>query len=180
MVTPHYHYGPDIDGYEYDRWGTYHRADRNGLGVDRTPNGTGYTTQYNEPWCTKYADKKQCPQELLLFFHYVRYDEVLSSGKTLIQHIYDTHFEGVNEVEEMIASWKAWKEEMAEDVYERVLSRMERQLSNAIEWRDRVNTYFYRKSGVKDALSRKIYEQDDLDKVIRNIIRKYNNKKRGY
>ena len=158
MVTPHYHYGPDIDGYEYDRWGTYHRADRNGLGVDRTPNGTGYTTQYNEPWCTKYADKKQCPQELLLFFHYVRYDEVLSSGKTLIQHIYDTHFEGVNEVEEMIAGWKAWKEEMAEDVYERVLSRMERQLSNAIEWRDRVNTYFYRKSGVKDALSRKIYE----------------------
>ena len=158
MVTPHYHYGPDIDGYEYDRWGTYHRADRNGLGVDRTPNGTGYTTQYNEPWCTKYADKKQCPQELLLFFHYVRYDEVLSSGKTLIQHIYDTHFEGVNEVEEMIAGWKAWKEEMAEDVYERVLSRMESQLSNAIEWRDRVNTYFYRKSGVKDALSRKIYE----------------------
>ena len=91
-------------------------------------------------------------------FHYVRYDEVLASGKTLIQHIYDTHFEGVNEVEEMIAGWKAWKEEMAEDVYERVLSRMERQLSNAIEWRDRVNTYFYRKSGVKDALSRKIYE----------------------
>ena len=92
----------------------------------------------------------------MLFFHYVRYDEVLASGKTLIQHIYDTHFEGVNE--EMIVSWKAWKEEMAEDVYERVLSRMERQLSNAIEWRDRVNTYFYRKSGVKDALSRKIYE----------------------
>ena len=56
------------------------------------------------------------------------------------------------------AEGKAWKEEMAEDVYERVLSRMERQLSNAIEWRDRVNTYFYRKSGVKDALSRKIYE----------------------
>ncbi len=32
-------------------------------------------------------------------------------------------------MEEMIAGWKAWKEEMAEDVYERVLSRMERQLS---------------------------------------------------
>ena len=49
MVTPHYHYGPDIDGYEYDRWGTYHRADREGLGVDRTPMGTGYTDQYNVP-----------------------------------------------------------------------------------------------------------------------------------
>lgn len=158
MVTPHYHYGPDIDGYEYDRWGTYHRADRDGLGVDRTPAGTGYTDQYNEPWRSVYADVKRCPEELVLFFHYVRYDAVLSSGKTLIQHIYDTHFEGVEEVEMMIATWKQLREKLAEDVFKRVQERMDRQLANAVEWRDRVNTYFYRKSGVKDARGRKIYE----------------------
>ena len=158
MVTPHYHYGPDIDGYEYDRWGTYHRANRDGLGVDRTPAGTGYTDQYNEPWRTVYADPETCPEELLLFFHYVRYDAVLKSGKTLIQHIYDTHFEGVEEVEEMIARWESLQDKLAEDVYERVHERMERQLANAREWRDRVNTYFYRKSGAKDAQGRKIYE----------------------
>lgn len=158
MVTPHYHYGPDIDGYEYDRWGTYHRADRDGLGVDRTPAGTGYTDQYNEPWRSIYADVRKCPEELVLFFHYVRYDAVLSSGKTLIQHIYDTHFEGVEEVEAMIATWKRLREKLAEDVYQRVQERMDRQLANAVEWRDRVNTYFYRKSGVKDAKGRKIYE----------------------
>ena len=158
MVTPHYHYGPDIDGYEYDRWGTYHRADRDGLGVDRTPAGTGYTNQYNEPWRTIYADRNQCPEELLLFFHYVRYDAMLKSGKTLIQHIYDTHFEGVEEVEAMMETWKSIKKNIASDVYERVLERMERQLTNAIEWRDRVNTYFYRKSGVKDNQGRLIYE----------------------
>ena len=158
MVTPHYHYGPDIDGYEYDRWGTYHRADRDGLGVDRTPAGTGYTDQYNEPWRTVYADPETCPEELLLFFHYVRYDAVLKSGKTLIQHIYDTHFEGVEEVKEMIACWESLRDKLAEDVYERVHERMERQLANAREWRDRVNTYFYRKSGAEDAQGRKIYE----------------------
>ncbi len=158
MVTPHYHYGPDVDGYEYDRWGTYHRADRDGLGVDRTPAGTGYTTQYNEPWATIYASREQCPEELLLFFHYVRYDEVLKTGKTLIQHIYDTHYEGVEEVEAMISVWDKLKENLASDVYERVRERMERQLSNAVEWRDRINTYFYRKSGVKDIRNRKIYE----------------------
>lgn len=158
MVTPHYHYGPDIDGYEYDRWGTYHRADRNGIGVDRTPQGTGYTEQYNEPWKTIYADKEQCPEELLLFFHYIRYDAILKTGKTLIQHIYDTHFEGVEEVEAMIDNWKALQENLVPDVYERVLERMNRQLSNAIEWRDRVNTYFYRKSGAKDLKGRTIYE----------------------
>ncbi len=158
MVTPHYHYGPDIDGYEYDRWGTYHRADCNGLGVDRTPSGTGYTNQYNEPWRTIYADVEQCPQELLLFFHYIRYDYTLKSGKTLIQHIYDTHFEGVEEVEAMIAVWKSLQNRIAGEVYGRVLERMELQLANAKEWRDRVNTYFYRKSGVKDEKGRTIYE----------------------
>ena len=158
MVTPHYHYGPSIDGYEYDRWGTYHRADWQGIGVDRTPAGTGYTEQYNEPWKTIYADIKECPEELLLFFHHVRYDTVLKSGKTLIQHIYDTHFEGVEEVEQMIVTWKSLQQDIAKDVYERVLERMERQLDNAKEWRDQVNTYFYRKCGIKDAKGRKIYQ----------------------
>lgn len=158
MVRPHYHYGPDIDGYEYDRWGTYHRADREGLGVDRTPAGTGYTEQYNEPWRSIYADPQKCPEELLLFFHYIRYDTELKSGKTLIQHIYDTHFEGVEEVKNMIASWESLQGKLDEDVYGRVRQRMESQLGNAREWRDRVNTYFYRKSGVKDAYGRKIYE----------------------
>lgn len=157
MVTPHDHYGPDIDGYEYDRWGTYHRADRDGLGVDRTPAGTGYTEQYNEPWRSIYADRSRCPEELLLFFHYVRYDERLKKGKTLIQHIYDTHFEGVEEVEEMRRRFEALRGEIAEDVYLRVSGRMERQLANAREWRDRVNTYFYRKSGVPDDKGRRIY-----------------------
>ena len=126
--------------------------------MDRTPAGTGYTDQYNEPWNTIYADPQTCPEELLLFFHYVRYDAKLKSGKTLIQHIYDTHFEGVEEVEAMLACWDSLREKLEEDVYGRVRERMERQLANAVEWRDRVNTYFYRKSGVKDAYRRKIYE----------------------
>jgi alpha-glucuronidase len=36
MVRPGHHYGPDVDGYEYTPWGTYHFADRDGIGVDRT------------------------------------------------------------------------------------------------------------------------------------------------
>ena len=28
---PGHHYGPNVDGYEYDKWGTYHRADINGI-----------------------------------------------------------------------------------------------------------------------------------------------------
>lgn len=46
-----------------------------------------------------------CPDELLLFFHHVPYGHVLHSGRTVIQHIYDTHFEGVAEVEEDRRVW---------------------------------------------------------------------------
>lgn len=157
MVTPHYHYGPDIDGYEYDRWGTYHRADLHGIGVDRTAEGTGYVDQYKEPWRSKYADIKTCPEELLLFFHYVPYTYVLSTGKTLIQHIYDTHFEGVMEVEEMKRRWNTLEGKISDRAFRCVSERLDRQLANAIEWRDRVNTYFYRKCGIEDEKGRTIY-----------------------
>lgn len=157
MVNPHYHYGPNVDGYEYDKWGTYHRADRNGVGVDRTINGTGYAAQYNEPNASMYERLETCPEELLLFFHHVSYDYVLKSGKTLIQHIYDTHFEGVEEVEDMIRALHTLQEQLPEEVYLRVSARFALQLESAIEWRDRINTYFYRKSGADDSKHRRIY-----------------------
>lgn len=157
MVTPHTHYGPSVDGYEYSRWGTYHRADHLGIGVDRTINGTAYVAQYYEPNASMYNDIKTCPEELLLFFHHVPYTYQLSSGKTLIQHIYDSHFDGVNEVEAMIASWEKLKEKLPQPIYELVSNRFMKQLDNAKEWRDQVNSYFYRKSGIADEKGRKIY-----------------------
>ncbi len=157
MVNPNHHYGPNVDGYEYDKWGTYHRADRNGLGVDRTRKGTGYVTQYNEPNASMYEHLETCPEELLLFFHHVSYDHILKSGKTLIQHIYDTHFEGVEEVKSMIEGLQTLQELLPQDVYLRMSERFEQQLESAKEWRDRINTYFYRKSGVDDCKNRKIY-----------------------
>ncbi len=158
MINPSDHYGPNVDGFEYDVWGTYHRSDRNGMGQDRTVlNGTGYTAQYNEPLCSMYENVETTPDELRLFFHYTKYDYVLSSGKTVIQHIYDTHFEGVEEVEKMIAAWKTLEGSIDKRVFDRVNERFEKQLRNAIEWRDRVNTYFYRMSGINDEHGRTIY-----------------------
>lgn len=157
MVNPMGHYGPSVDGYEYSRWGTYHRADLWGLGVDRTDRGTGYAQQYYEPNASMYNDPETCPEELLLFFHHLPYAHKLRSGKTIIQHIYDTHFEGVEEVEEMIAEWRSLEGKIAPDVFCAVTARFELQLYNAKEWRDQVNSYFYRKCGIADEKGRKIY-----------------------
>jgi len=158
MVKPHYHYGPDVDGYEYSPWGTYHFADRDGVGVDRTrATGTGYTGQYPPPWCDVYESLDTCPDELLLFFHHVPYGHVLHSGKTVIQHIYDTHFEGVERVRGLRPLWDRVAGLVDPALHARVAERLDEQLRCAIEWRDQINTYFYRKSGVPDAHGRTIY-----------------------
>ena len=157
MVTPATHYGCSVDGYEYDRWGTYHRADHLGLGVDRTDKGTGYALQYNEPNASIYNSTEKCPDELVLFFHHLPYTHVLHNGKTVIQHIYDTHFEGYDEAEGLAKKWESLKCRINENIFENVSARFKRQLANAREWRDQVNTYFHRISGIEDAKGREIH-----------------------
>ncbi|KAF6608253.1 MULTISPECIES: alpha-glucuronidase [Lactococcus] len=158
MMVPHYHYGPSVNGYEYDRWGAYHFADRNGLGIDRTSaTGTGYVSLYAPEVAKIFEDKSQTPDEILLFFHYVEYGQLLKNGKTLIQTIYDQHFEGFERVESYLKSWQTLIGEIDELTYNNVLERLKLQLENAKNWRDQVNTYFYRMSGIPDEIGREIY-----------------------
>ncbi|MGW6502060.1 alpha-glucuronidase [Nonomuraea angiospora] len=159
MVRPGHHYGPDVDGYEYTPWGTYHFADRDGVGVDRTrATGTGFTGQYPQPWSDVYESLERCPDELLLFFHHVPYGHVLHSGSTVIQHIYDTHFAGAEEAAETRLHWEKLADTGAvdPDLYARVKERLDEQVRCAEEWRDQINAYFFRKSGVPDARGRHI------------------------
>lgn len=157
MVNPNYHYGPNVDGYEYDRWGTYHRADHLGIGVDRSHNGTGYAGLYREPNASLYDNPEKCPEELLLFFHHMPYEYRLQSGKTILQHIYDTHFDGVALVDEMVRRFEKLKGKLPEKQYERMAQRFAHQKEHSREWRDQINTYFYRKTGIPDEKGRKIY-----------------------
>ncbi|GIJ79801.1 alpha-glucuronidase [Micromonospora phaseoli] len=158
MVRPGHHYGPDVDGYEYTSWGTYHFADRDGVGVDRTrATGTGFTGQYPPPWSQVYESLASCPDELLLFFHHVPYGHLLHSGGTVIQHIYDTHFDGMAEVAEMCRRWKSLAGLVDAALHARVTERLDEQLRCAQEWCDQINAYFYRRSGIPDAHGRTLY-----------------------
>lgn len=158
MVNPGHHYGPNVDGYEYSRWGTYHRANHYGIGVDRSvQTGTGYAGQYFKENAVKYESIEICSDELLLFFHHVPYTHQLKSGKTVIQHIYDSHFTGVEQAKALKKKWEGLKNKMDENRYSNILARLSEQVEHAREWRDVINSYFYRKSGIPDDLDRKIY-----------------------
>lgn len=156
MVTPHVHYGPSPEGYEFSPWGTFHRATRDAVGIDRTAAGTGYTEQYPEPWRTLYSRPETTPDLLKLFFHRLPYGYVMDDGRTLIQRIYDDHFEGLAETEAMAEQLQTL--DLPSPAREEAAERMQKQLRNAREWCDIINTYFHRMSGAEDAKGRKIYE----------------------
>ena len=154
MVNPCHHYGPNVDGYEFSEWGTYHRSDAEGMGVERGAKGTGYIAQYNEPNASLYENLETCPDELLLFMHHVPYTYRLHSGKTVIQHIYDSHYEGAEEAVRMRSAWCSLKDKIDRKRFERVLERFDLQVESAAEWRDAICTYYRQKSGIADEKGR--------------------------
>ena len=146
------HYGPGVASSEKNGWGQWHRADHEGVGMDRTTaTGTGYVGQYSPEIQKPYETLQAMPDNLLLFFYHVPYTYVLHSGETVIQYIYDSHYEGVERVREYVREWKSLRGLIDEARYEFVLGRLKYQVGHATVWRDAVCNWFYRTSGIPDA-----------------------------
>lgn len=75
----------------------------------------------------------------------------------MIQHIYDTHFAGVEAVLEYQQRWSALEGQLPADVFGEVTARLVEQVRCATEWRDQMCSYFLRKSGIPDDASRLIF-----------------------
>jgi alpha-glucuronidase len=149
------HYGPGIESSERNGWGQWHRADEKGIGMDRTvATGTGYVGQYRVPVAARYESIESTPDELLLFFHHVPYTFPLHSGKTVIQHVYDSHYEGAELAEHFVRQWSSLKGRIDDERYADVLARLEYQAGHAIVWRDAIGNWFLRASGIPDAKGR--------------------------
>ena len=145
------HYGPNIESSEENGWGQWHRADEKGIGMDRTvATGTGFVGQYRPPVAKIYESLSTTPDELLLFFHHVPYTYELHSKKTVIQYIYDSHYEGAAEVAEFVDQWKSLQGHVDAQRFNDVLARLEYQSGHAIVWRDAICNYFLKKSGIPD------------------------------
>jgi alpha-glucuronidase len=145
------HYDPGPESSEENGWGQWHRADHQGIGVDRTvATGTGFIGQYPPEVQTVYESLARCPDNLLLFFHHVPYTYVLRSGKTVIQHIYDSHYDGADAARDFISQWEALKSHMEEERYRDILTRLQYQAGEAVVWRDTICNWIYGLSGVAD------------------------------
>ncbi len=149
------HYGPGIESSENNGWGQWHRADHEGIGMDRSvATGTGYSGQYPEAVAKTYESLQTTPDELILFFHHVPYTYKLHSGKTVIQHIYDSHYQGVDQVQGFMKQWKSLHGRIDDVRYGDVLKRLEYQVGHATVWRDAICNYFLKLSGIPDQQER--------------------------
>ncbi len=149
------HYGVNVEASERNGWGQWHRADESGVGMDRTTaTGTGYIGQYRPAVAAHLESLATCPDDLLLFLHHVPYTYKLHSGKTVIQSIYDSHYEGADAAAAYVEQWRSLRGLIDEHRYNEVLSQLDYQAGQAVVWRDAVNTWFARASTIPDAKGR--------------------------
>ncbi len=149
------HYGVAVEASERNGWGQWHRADDKGVGMDRTvATGTGFTGQYAPPVQAVYESVVRCPDELLLFLHHVPYTHRLHSGETVIQRIYDSHYEGAAAVAGYLREWATLKGSVDDQRFEEIREQLDYQTGQAIVWRDGVTRWFHRASRIADAKGR--------------------------
>ena len=149
------HYGVAVEASERNGWGQWHNADEKGAGMDRTvATGTGFIGQYHPAVASVYESLATCPDDLLLFLHHVPYTYRLHSGQTVIQYIYDSHYQGADAVAGYVDAWKPLQGRIDDQRYGEVLAQLEYQAGQAQVWCDAVTMWFLRASGIPDARGR--------------------------
>lgn len=142
-----HHYGPEPDGFiaSYPlEWCPvyYHKADKAGVGFDRTKKGSGAVEQYRKPFDKQYNDLKTCPEEYLLWFHHVAWDYKMKNGKTLWQNLQAHYNHGVEEVARYCDTWQHMRPFIDSARWHHVADLLDVQLENARKWRTVCLDYF--------------------------------------
>jgi alpha-glucuronidase len=101
-----------------------------------------------------YESVVTCPDDLLLFMHHVPYTHKLHNGETVVQYIYDSHYEGADAVQRFLREWDALKGSVDDERFNDVRAQLDYQVGQSIVWRDAVTRWFARASKVADAKGR--------------------------
>lgn len=166
-----HHYGPepwcDPKGWRED-WKPkyYHKADKAGIGFDRTMNGSQNVRQYPDALFNIYNKVDECPEQLLLWFHHVPWTHQMHNGETLWEALCHTYDHGVRQAEAFARIWNQMKPYVDAERFEAQKLNFDRQAKDAWWWRDACLLYFQKFSGMKlplDCPAPK-YKFEDLEK----------------
>ena len=142
-----HHYGPApwVNDQTRPEWNPvyYHKADAQGLGFDRTSMGSNAVAQYSASVGQTLGSRDTVPDNLLLFFHHVGWqDKITSSGRTLWEELVYRYSRGVDDVGVMRDSWATVKGRIDAKRFGDVDKFLQTQHYEARWWRDACLTYF--------------------------------------
>ncbi|WP_425612670.1 alpha-glucuronidase family glycosyl hydrolase [Xanthomonas translucens] len=146
-----HHYGPapwDAGSARPD-WDPvyYHRADRNGIGFDRSATGSNAVAQYAPPLARRFGDLRTVPEDYLLWFHHVPWDHRMASGRPLWEELIGRYDHGVAQVARMRATWAGLAPYVDAQRYRQVADFLAIQQREAQWWRDASIAYWQQVSG---------------------------------
>lgn len=167
-----HHYGPEpwcsIPGARPD-WlpSYYHRADKQGIGFDRSSKGSNAVAQYPETLAKQYDNIDTCPEEYLLWFHHVPWSHRMKSGRSLWDELCHHYDNGVWQVRDFQKIWDAAEKYIDAERFHEVQSKLKIQARDAVWWKDACLLYFQEFSGmpIPYEIERPIHELKDLQKV---------------
>ena len=150
MDTGH-HYGPGpwVSNLSRPEWNPtyYHKADKNGIGFDRSSTGSNATAQYAPEVAKMFDNTATCPEKDLLWFHHLSWDYKLKNGETLWNSLALKYQEGVNQVAAMNTTWNTMGNYVDEVRFKEVQMLLNIQHKEAKWWRDACLLYFQQYSG---------------------------------
>ncbi|AYO76384.1 MULTISPECIES: alpha-glucuronidase family glycosyl hydrolase [Sphingobium] len=150
MGTGH-HYGPApwVSELARPEWNPvyYHKADRQGIGFDRTRTGSNATGQYAPALAKLLDNPKTTPERELLWFHHLPWDYRLQSGETLWDGLIHHYDRGVETVAAMQRDWAKLKPQVDAERFAQVETFLAIQHREAQWWRDACIAYFQSVSG---------------------------------
>lgn len=142
-----HHYGPEpwceIEGARPD-WlpSYYHRADKEGLGFDRTTDGSDAVSQYPDSLAAVFNSIDKCPEEFLLWFHHVPWKHEMQSGRTMWDELCLRYQRGVDAARGFRDTWKDMSPYVDAERHAAVAHRFDIQASDAVWWKDACLEYF--------------------------------------
>lgn len=142
-----HHYGPEpwceIEGARPDWLPTYyHRADKEGLGFDRTTDGSDAVSQYPDSLAAVFNSIDSCPDEFLLWFHHVPWKHEMKSSRTMWDELCLHYQRGVDAARGFRDTWKDMSPYVDAERHAAVAHRFDIQASDAVWWKDACLEYF--------------------------------------
>jgi len=144
MGTDH-HYGPApwVSDLQRPEWNPvyYHRADANGIGFERTMEGSNALSQYATEVQLGFVDVDNL--DFLLWFQHVPWDQKIElTGRTVWEELVWRYDHGLDEVRAMRRHWETLRGSVDEQRFAEVSAYLAIQEREAKWWRDACIAYF--------------------------------------